>query len=91
MKILIDECLPDELNEGVVAMGHERQTVRRAGYGSKKNGELLAKTLLTIQERICVPTARPIPGKASGDVAVPATNALVEIIAAGRNVGSWIT
>src|SRR5713226_8364347 len=41
MKILIDECLPDELNESVSAMGHECQTVRRAGYGSKKNGELL--------------------------------------------------
>jgi len=41
MKILIDECLPDELNESVGAMGHECQTVRRAGYGSKKNGELL--------------------------------------------------
>ena len=42
MKILIDECLPDELNGSVVAMGHECQTVRRTGYGSKKNGELLA-------------------------------------------------
>ena len=42
MKILIDECLPDELNESVADMGHECQTVRRAGYGSKKNGELLA-------------------------------------------------
>jgi len=42
MKILIDECLPDELNESVGAMGHDCQTVRRAGYGSKKNGELLA-------------------------------------------------
>jgi predicted nuclease of predicted toxin-antitoxin system len=42
MKILIDECLPDELSESVAAMGHECQTVRRAGYGSKKNGELLA-------------------------------------------------
>lgn len=41
MKILIDECLPDELNESVSAMGYECQTVRRAGYGSKKNGELL--------------------------------------------------
>jgi hypothetical protein len=41
MKILIDECLPDELKESVAAMGHECQTVRRAGYGSKKNGELL--------------------------------------------------
>jgi len=41
MKILIDECLPDELKESVAAMGHKCQTVRRAGYGSKKNGELL--------------------------------------------------
>jgi predicted nuclease of predicted toxin-antitoxin system len=41
MKILIDECLPDELRGTLAAMGHECQTVRRAGYGSKKNGELL--------------------------------------------------
>jgi predicted nuclease of predicted toxin-antitoxin system len=42
MKLLIDECLPDELTQSFRAMGHECQTVRRAGYGSKKNGELLA-------------------------------------------------
>ena len=41
MKILIDECLPDELKDSVTAMGYECETVRRAGYGSKKNGELL--------------------------------------------------
>jgi len=41
MKILIDECLPDELKGTLTGMGHECQTVRRAGYGSKKNGELL--------------------------------------------------
>ncbi len=41
MNILIDECLPDELKGTLAAMGHECQTVRRAGYGSKKNGELL--------------------------------------------------
>jgi predicted nuclease of predicted toxin-antitoxin system len=41
MKILIDECLPHELKGTLAAMGHECQTVRRAGYGSKKNGELL--------------------------------------------------
>lgn len=41
MKLLLDECLPDELRETVAAMGHACQTVRRAGYGSKKNGELL--------------------------------------------------
>src|SRR5579863_6204654 len=42
MKILIDECLPDELKDPLTAMGHECQTVRRAGFGSKKNGELLS-------------------------------------------------
>jgi predicted nuclease of predicted toxin-antitoxin system len=41
MKILIDECLPDELKDTLTAMGHESQTVRSAGFGSKKNGELL--------------------------------------------------
>jgi predicted nuclease of predicted toxin-antitoxin system len=42
MKILIDECLPDELKDSIATMGNECQTVRGAGYGSKKNGELLA-------------------------------------------------
>jgi predicted nuclease of predicted toxin-antitoxin system len=41
MKILIDECLPAALRGTLTAMGHECETVRRAGYGSKKNGELL--------------------------------------------------
>jgi len=41
MKILIDECLPSELKEALAAMGHESHTVRQAGFGSKKNGELL--------------------------------------------------
>jgi predicted nuclease of predicted toxin-antitoxin system len=42
MKILIDECLPAALKGTLTAMGHECETVRRAGYGSKKNGELLS-------------------------------------------------
>jgi predicted nuclease of predicted toxin-antitoxin system len=41
MKILIDECLPSELKGTLTEMGHECQTVRQAGFGSKKNGELL--------------------------------------------------
>ena len=41
MKILIDECLPSELKATISALGHECQTVRQAGFGSKKNGELL--------------------------------------------------
>jgi predicted nuclease of predicted toxin-antitoxin system len=41
MRILLDECLPVALKGSVIAMGHECQTVRHAGFGSKKNGELL--------------------------------------------------
>ena len=42
MRILIDECLPSELKETLTAIGHECQTVRQAGFGAKKNGELLS-------------------------------------------------
>ena len=42
MRVLIDECLPAGLKESLAALGHECQTVRRAGYGAKKNGELLS-------------------------------------------------
>jgi predicted nuclease of predicted toxin-antitoxin system len=38
MKILIDECLPAKLKGALTALGHECQTVRQAGFGSKKNG-----------------------------------------------------
>jgi len=41
MKILIDECLPAALKGNLIAIGHESQTVRQAGLGSKKNGEFL--------------------------------------------------
>lgn len=42
MKILIDECLPAEMKERIAVFGHDCETVREAGLGSKKNGELLA-------------------------------------------------
>ena len=42
MKILIDECLPTGIKASIVPLGHECDTVREAGLGSKKNGELLA-------------------------------------------------
>jgi hypothetical protein len=41
MKILIDECLPAALKGTLTALDHECETVRKAGFGSKKNGELL--------------------------------------------------
>lgn len=41
MRILLDECLPAALAAILAAHGHECETVRRAGFGSKKNGELL--------------------------------------------------
>jgi hypothetical protein len=72
MKILIDECLPDELKGTLTGMGHECQTVRTAGYGSKKNGELLTLAegrvpqvpilrlgVLTLSSEVCVPLAQP--------------------------------
>lgn len=40
MKILLDECLPVALKESLLSLGHDCQTVRGAGFGSKKNGEL---------------------------------------------------
>jgi len=42
MRILIDECLPAGLKKSLAALGHECETVRQAGYGAKKNGELLS-------------------------------------------------
>lgn len=58
MRILIDECLPAALRGTLTEMSHECETVRRAGYGSKKNGELLSlaegrwDVLLTSDRRI---------------------------------------
>ena len=58
MKVLIDECLPAGLKEMLTTMGHACETVRLAGYGSKKNGELLSlaegrwDVLLTSDRRI---------------------------------------
>jgi hypothetical protein len=42
MKILLDECRPAALKDNLTSPGHECQTVREAGLGSKKNGELLS-------------------------------------------------
>jgi hypothetical protein len=62
MKILIDECLPVALKGTLTAMGHECQTMRQAGYGAKKNGELLTlaegrwDVLLTSDRNNQVPT-----------------------------------
>jgi hypothetical protein len=39
MKILLDECVPKDLRLSFV--GHECQTVPKAGFAGKKNGELL--------------------------------------------------
>jgi len=41
MKVLIDECVPAGLKRHLTSLGHECKTVQEAGYGSKKNGELL--------------------------------------------------
>lgn len=41
MRILVDECLPAGLKVPLAALGHECETVRKAGFGAKRNGELL--------------------------------------------------
>jgi predicted nuclease of predicted toxin-antitoxin system len=58
MKILIDECVPAGLSAVLRERGYECVTVREAGYGSKKNGELLKlaegrwEVLLTVDRNI---------------------------------------
>lgn len=58
MKILIDECVPIGLSAALRKRGYHCDTVREAGYGSKKNGELLElaegrwDVLLTIDKNI---------------------------------------
>ena|SRR5438067_141217 len=39
MRVLLDECLPRPLKREIV--GHDLATVPEAGWGGKKNGELL--------------------------------------------------
>lgn len=58
MKILMDECLPSELSGTLTEMGHECQTVRQAGFGSKKNGELL--TIAEGRWEVLLPSDRNI-------------------------------
>jgi predicted nuclease of predicted toxin-antitoxin system len=41
MKILLDECLPVALKDHFASLGHDCETVRQAGFGAKKNGELI--------------------------------------------------
>ena len=41
MRILLDVCLPVDLKPHLVSCGHMCQTAREAGFGSKKNGDLL--------------------------------------------------
>jgi hypothetical protein len=40
VKILLDECLPKDLGKHLT--GHDCETVPRAGFSGKANGELLA-------------------------------------------------
>ncbi len=39
MKVLLDECLPKDLCKSLP--GHDCHAARRAGFGGRKNGELL--------------------------------------------------
>lgn len=57
MKVLLDECVPKDLCKSLV--GHECYSARQAGFGGKKNGELLTAAqlagydvLLTVDQNI---------------------------------------
>lgn len=58
MRLLIDECVPRKLKFFFAAGGHQCETVRDAGFGSKTNGELLPladtkfDVLITIDQNI---------------------------------------
>jgi predicted nuclease of predicted toxin-antitoxin system len=58
MKILIDKCVPAGLAEVLRERGCQCDTLRQAGYSSKKNGELMSLAevhwgaLLTIDRNI---------------------------------------
>jgi predicted nuclease of predicted toxin-antitoxin system len=58
MRLLLDECVPRKLKFMFIAGGHECETVRAAGLGSKTNGELLTlaesrfDVLITIDKNI---------------------------------------
>ena len=41
MKILLDECVPWPMHK--ILVGHECQTLQRAGWGGFKNGDLLRR------------------------------------------------
>lgn len=42
MRVLLDECLPAGLKDSLAALGFQADTVRRAGFGARKNGEVLS-------------------------------------------------
>jgi predicted nuclease of predicted toxin-antitoxin system len=58
MRVLLDECVPMGLSPALREQGYQCDTVREAGYGSKKNGELLKlaedkwDVLLTVDRNI---------------------------------------
>ena len=58
MKVLLDECMPG-LDVSRMLIGHECQTVQKAGFSGKKNGELLGlaekagfDVLLTVDDNL---------------------------------------
>lgn len=73
MKILLDECLPSHLRKHLV--GHDCETVPRAGLAGKPNGELLAlaerfgwQVLLTMDRG--VPYQQNLAGRAISVIVV---------------------
>ena len=84
MKILLDECLPGDLRKHL--LGHDCETVPRAGFSGKGNGELLVlaersgwQVLLTMDQGM--PYQQNIAGRAISLVIIHApSNRLPDLL-----------
>jgi len=66
MKILIDECLPDELNESVGAMGHECRVPQPYGFQGVDFDSLLARLSVFDPSRLFFPRSFVVAGLQPG-------------------------
>jgi predicted nuclease of predicted toxin-antitoxin system len=83
MRVLIDECMPWKIGRTLV--GHECQGVVQAGFGGKKNGDLLAladeagyDVLLTVDQGI--PYQQRLQGRRISLIIIHATSNKIEVL-----------
>lgn len=85
MKILLDECVPKDLCKSF--SGHECRAARVAGFGGKKNGELLDAAeragfdvLITVDQRI--PYRQRLAGRKLSLIIIHAKSNKLEVVVA---------